>query len=276
MLQQWIDTLNHSDPARRYEAAQRLGAANDTRAVAPLSSALRDPSDKVQYAAFSGLIKLDRAQAAEPLAMALLDTPNSRLWELLKLNIGMRLRAGMLTLLERLEPSRAVLLSDRLIDALNQPAYTEPQRALFVRMLGRAGDLSRIDALMRMAQDDTFAMRSAAAEALGYLRDRRAVEPLLSCLNDATAPNDDLREIAAEALGRIGDTTAFDALMSSLSDESEWVRRAAAVALGDLGDERAMNALGDRLQDESTTVQDAAFEAIKKLSSARYTTTIQQ
>src|SRR5215207_5700920 len=101
MLEQAIEQLNHADPEMRFAAAQTLGASNDLAAVEPLLTALPDANSKVQYACVSGLIKLGDARAAEPIITTLLNERGSRLWELLKLNIGLRLRAGLLDMIER-------------------------------------------------------------------------------------------------------------------------------------------------------------------------------
>jgi HEAT repeat protein len=265
MIDQWVDNLRHADAAMRYEAAQKLGASNDTRAVAALIGALTDENAKVQYAAVSGLVKLDAAEAASPIIDLLLNARACRVWDLLKLNIGMRLRNGLLDMAGRIEMHPTTM--ERLSAAIDGGEYDELQRAFFVRLLGRTMQSDHVERLIDMLAQDTVTMQGAAAEALGWLRDERAVPMLLLTLNDDDA---NVREIALEALGRIGHPAALDALMGALHDDSsEWLRRAAAQALGDLGDPRAMPALTAALQDDSRVVQDAAFESIKRIGGAR-------
>ncbi|MCC6805761.1 MAG: HEAT repeat domain-containing protein [Anaerolineae bacterium] len=259
MFEQFVQDLMHDDPAVRYEAAQKLGASNDSRAIQPLITALPDTNAKVQYAAFSGLIKLNAYEAAEPVVDMLLNNLNSRVWELLKLNIGLRLRSG---LLEIVEGSNAPVV-EPITEALNTFDLDEQQRALLVRILGRSADSARVDMLITYLVKGSPAIQGAAAEALGYIGDERAIAPLLLLVHDQS---NELREIAAEALGRIGNERAFEPLVAMLKDENEWVRRAAVVALGDLGDRRAIEPLSELLQDETNVVQDAAFEALQKLS----------
>src|SRR5262245_59166479 len=112
-----VQQLNHDDPQVRFDAAQKLGASKDARAVEALAAALPDENAKVQYAAFSGLVKLADARAAGKMIDLLLDEPQCRVWELMKLNIGLRLRAG---LLDMVTPADKVL-ADRLIEALDHP-----------------------------------------------------------------------------------------------------------------------------------------------------------
>ncbi len=267
MFERYVADLTHTDPGVRYEAAQKLGASNDPRAIQPLIAALPDDNAKVQYAAFSGLVKLNAGEAAEPILSMLLSDLDSRVWQLLKLNIGLRLRTGLLDMM----PHGDECMTETLCAALQMPGLDEHQRALLVRLLGRAATADRVNMLISLLIKGTPTIQGAAAEALGYVGDARAVAPLLLFINDQ---RDELREIAAEALGRIGHASAFDPLITMLGDESEWVRRAAAVALGDLGDRRAIEPLSEALQDENTLVQDAAFEALKKLSYGSYDMTL--
>ncbi|MEP7290950.1 MAG: HEAT repeat domain-containing protein, partial [Chloroflexota bacterium] len=75
MFEQYLADMTHTDPLVRYEAAQKLGASNDSRAIQPLIAALPDASSKVQYAAFSGLVKLNAGEAAAPILDLLLSSP---------------------------------------------------------------------------------------------------------------------------------------------------------------------------------------------------------
>jgi len=88
--------------------------------------------------------------------------------------------------------------------------------------------------------------RWQAAQTLGELGDRRAVQALLDSLDDSSHW---VRIVAAEALGQIGDQEATKTLMITLDDDSVWVRRACVVALGQIGDERAIPPLVNRLLD---------------------------
>lgn len=263
MFEQYLADMTHTDPVVRFEAVQKLGASNDARAIQPLIAALPDENAKVQYAAFSGLIKLNAGDAAEPIIDVLLENPNSKLWELLKLNIGMRLRSGLLDLL----PHGDETLTERISAALNDEALDDAQRSLAVRMLGRTATADRVEMLIDLLLHGSPLMQGAAAEALGYVGDPRGVNPLVIFLYDS---RNELREIAVEALGRIGHDSAVEKVIGLLSDENEWVRRAAAEALGVLGDRRAVEPLSAAMQDEHTVVQDAAFEALKKLSYGKF------
>jgi len=70
--------------------------------------------------------------------------------------------------------------------------------------------------------------RYYAAEALGEIRDARAVEPLTAALWDE---DEDVRELAAEALDKIGDAHTVEDLRTGFRDEDGVMREGAAIVL---------------------------------------------
>jgi HEAT repeat protein len=267
VIEQYITHLRHADATIRYEAAQKLGSSGDQRALKPLIETLPDSNEKVQYAAFSSLLKLGNSEAAAPMISTLLNDLDSRLWSLMKLNIGMRLRHGLLDLVTRGDE----IILHRVSSALANKSLDEYQRAFFIRMLGKAGHGEQVDVLIESLVHEVNQVREAAAEALGWIGDPRAYDALLALLTDES---DQLREVGIEALGRVGDQRAVAPIIAALKDPSEWVRRAAAEALGNLGDRRAIDPLSEAMHDENEMVQDTAFEALKKFSSSNFTTVI--
>ena len=83
-------------------------------------------------------------------------------------------------------------------------------------------------------------IRVNAARALGELRNRLAIPPLIGALSDE---NRLVRKNAAEALGKIGDSSALEPLVEALNDEDGFVQAKAAAALGKIGDKRAIDPL---------------------------------
>ncbi len=71
-------------------------------------------------------------------------------------------------------------------------------------------------------------IRLGTIEALGEIRDWRAVDPLISLLGDS---DNEIRWEAALALGEIGDPRAVKSLRELLRDRDRYVRYGAAVAL---------------------------------------------
>ncbi|MBI3013482.1 MAG: HEAT repeat domain-containing protein [Candidatus Tectomicrobia bacterium] len=104
--------------------------------------------------------------------------------------------------------------------------------------------------------------RAEAARELGYLRERRAVAPLLKALED---PDDEVRLFAARSLAffKFSDNEeGVGALVDHLRDESEWVRRFAAHALMATRDERVIDALLNVMQENKADLPDFAAAGI--------------
>jgi HEAT repeat protein len=79
-------------------------------------------------------------------------------------------------------------------------------------------------------------VRQAAARALGKLRDKKAVEPLIGNLKD---PDLYVRAFSAWALGEIQDPRALEPLCGSLSDKEEKVKERSFEALRNYSDPAA-------------------------------------
>ncbi len=75
-------------------------------------------------------------------------------------------------------------------------------------------------------------IRLGIIEALGEIRDPRAVDPLIALLSDR---NNEIRWESALALGEIKDPRAIEPLREALHDPDRYVRYGAAVALDQLG-----------------------------------------
>jgi len=73
-----------------------------------------------------------------------------------------------------------------------------------------------VQPLITALRDETWWAREAAAEALGELKDVRAVQPLIAALKNLNA---DVQEAAVEALGKIGDPRAVEPLIGLLRGE---------------------------------------------------------
>ena len=111
-------------------------------------------------------------------------------------------------------------------------------------------------------KDKDAAVRRQAADALGRLGDKAAVESLIAALKDGDRG---VRWSAARSLGTLGDKRAVEPLIAALKDGDDWVRGEIAEALGRLGDKRAVEPLravlrrNDGIVDESTACALAAL-----------------
>ncbi|MBI2841369.1 MAG: HEAT repeat domain-containing protein [Acidobacteria bacterium] len=116
---------------------------------------------------------------------------------------------------------------------------------------------SFIDALAKGGSGATM-----AAEALGRIGDKRAVEPLLITLSGADRY---LREAVLTSLGRLKDGRATSPLLVLLSSQDADCRAQAARALGEIGDQSAVDPLVALFKDKESRVRQAAFRALERL-----------
>ncbi len=118
------------------------------------------------------------------------------------------------------------------------------------------GAFEEVVMALRTGDDE---VREEAVRALGELNDRRAVEPLISILNDE---NRYIRREAAKSLGRIGDERAIPPLISALKDEDRYGREGAAEGLGEMG-EKAVGPLISGLHNPDWHVRMGAAIALR-------------
>ena len=128
-----------------------------------------------------------------------------------------------------------------------------------IRRLRRSGDAGALRELLR---SDSEALRRHAAHALGELRDRHALEPLIALARDRGEDNEFVAEAAVSALGRLADPRVLPVLEESLDRPEPTVRLAAVDALARLRDERALAPLRRASRDEDRLVAEEAVEAV--------------
>ena len=141
--------------------------------------------------------------------------------------------------------------------------------------LGELRDPSAVPALIKLLEGWRTASQTAAAQALGQIGDRSAVDALCQTLTEKWDP--ELRVATVGALERLGDTAAVPSLIAAMSlpnaDEVDHypylvnrdapVRAAAARALGTLGAAEAADPLVTAVHDSSDLVR---LEAVRTLS----------
>lgn len=108
--------------------------------------------------------------------------------------------------------------------------------------------------LISLLESNSTEHRAAAAYTLGIMREHSAIKPLHKVLANRKE-SARVRGHAAEALAYIRDRRSFSALLSALSDRSPEVRWWAAFALGEMGDKRALQALNQLAAKDSGRLQ---------------------
>jgi HEAT repeat protein len=134
--------------------------------------------------------------------------------------------------------------------------------ALTINVLSKIGGHKVTSTLLKALESENNGVKSNAALALGELRIKDAVLPLIKLLNDR---DECLRGIAASSLGQIKDKVALEPLIEALNDKAEIVRTIAASSLGYLGDNRAIKPLEKVLDDEIEMVRKMAASSLDKL-----------
>jgi len=239
----------------REAAALVLGALGGPEAVAELRQALNCRSAQVRARAAQSLGRIGDLTAVPDLAFHLGDadwtTPGN-------LHYGTNAQHEAASALVSIASRSPEAVLPAVLDALRSPHA--PTRAKAAEVLGSIGAQGAVSGLLdALTYDYDFTVRKAAANALGEIRDERAIPALLAKLADSS-----------NALGRFG-RSALPGLVEAL-DSPDWrVRSEAAQALGNLGDPESIPALDRRLNDEDSNVSRFAAEAIGKIRRATAT-----
>jgi hypothetical protein len=113
----------------------------------------------------------------------------------------------------------------------------------------RKPDKRAVEPLISLLNDQDAFIAPWSAEALGAIGDKKATEPLIRALkgelnrNRMFGSDMDLRVNAARALGLIKDESAVPTLISCLSDENPRMREQAISALREIGSPAALEAI---------------------------------
>jgi HEAT repeat protein len=133
--------------------------------------------------------------------------------------------------------------------------------ALATELPGRPGDKGALEALIKVLQDESEEVKTAAIHALTVTRSEAAEEALIHTLLDADPP---IRQAAAEAMARMGES-GHHILQDALETDDILVRRAALAGLALIDEPWAEEKL-DIIQREDAEwlVRSAAEEILTK------------
>ena len=280
-----IRNLRHPDPAVRLKSTQQLGAAAYIAAAEPVAALILDPDDRVQAAAIEAELAfflIDRVGSVRILGFGSSKSPAQQAFE-----------AG--PLLRSAAPAPAVII-DRLITAIRDEnarirfdavhalgAIAEPPlppaqikslsaeldhydpivRAATARVLARLRAAEASDQLLAGLADSNAIVRQFCLEALGVIREERAIAPILDLIAKGRG---DVPSQALLALARIAPASSRDEFRRRLSDRDPAMRRAAAEGLGRLNDRESLDALKGLLTaDRAADVRLAAAFAVDRL-----------
>lgn len=197
----------------RAHAAKLLGQLRYAPAVPALVSTLRDPYEDettVKAIAAEALAQVRESEAIPLLTHELrqIDEWSSPRIATALVQFGADAVPSLLELLESSEPASLVWA---------------------IRVLGEIGDTRATQAISDELGHRNDSVRIAAADALGKVADRRAIQALIQAtLKD---PATQVRAHAANSLGKIGDEAALGVLIAALGDPDHGTRLLALEAL---------------------------------------------
>jgi HEAT repeat protein len=237
----------------RAAAAEALGKTRDPKVIPALTEQLReDKPFEIAKAAARALRHFNDPQAVHALAQT---ATNKRLLR--------EVRESAAESIGNIGNPQAV---DTLIQILEDASVEYYIRDNAARALGRIGDPKAIEPLIRTLENESdstaFSLREAIAEALGAFHDPRVTDALVNALGSDyyTA------KTASESLKKLRDRRAVEPLISILDDDTKRAheREFAAQILGVLGDPRAIPALVNALRDESKFLSSKALESLQR------------
>jgi len=139
------------------------------------------------------------------------------------------------------------------------------QRTDAVVYFVRSGDDFAITALIEALDDQEEAIRIAAVEALGNLKNEKAIEPLADVL--ANDKSDSVREAALTALANIGTKSCADLLVPFIEKGPTEMRIKTIASLAKIGDESHAAAIVNQLKSAIREVYNAAADALISMGS---------
>jgi len=150
------------------------------------------------------------------------------------------------------------------------PVYVQNHLNNAISDAAAKGDIIRIEkmdlnSIVALLDHNNHRVASAAAYALGEIRDAEAVPALVSALK---SDRDHMRRIAAHALGKIGDRRAVMPLIEVLCNETQpvAVQAAAIMSLGRISDPRAQRILTHMNRSPQNWLQQTASVALLKIN----------
>ncbi len=237
-----LEAITSPLPEDRLRAAEELGKAKNPNTVETLLAALQDENVDVRSMAAWALSEIKDVRAIDPLIQALPKDLNGKIATAV-CQMG----------------SAAV---DPLIHAMEDGREDIKKKAQI--LLKRIQDPHSEESLVASLSDDDSATRIHASwELKGLIREKKTpaiLEALLASLNDVEA---EVRNNCAEALGEIKEPRAVDPLMAALKDPL--TLKSAARSLGEIKDARAIPALLKIMADPDKQNRECAAAALARI-----------
>lgn len=167
--------------------------------------------------------------------------------------------------------------SARLLQVLRDRTANLADRAAAADALGKMGVKEAVEPLQQILGDNSEALslKYKAARALGVINDEKAV-PTLSVLLGNQTTDRHLRVVSALALGNLGTTDALQALGRAEQDSDSLIRFKVVQALEKSQDSTSREIVVKALNDSDIHVQARAIHTVGKLGGESSITTVSQ
>jgi HEAT repeat protein len=280
-----IAALQDTDPFIPREAALALGKIGDARAVDPLIEAykanaiygddlkqvlimigapsvdaliavLKDGDTEIQYLAVEALGEIGDERAVGPLIIYMKDENTDDL---------ITVKTSLVMIGELSVEPLIALLSDEALQSQSDTLQATEVKAYAVQALGELKDTRAVEPLISVLADEHFYYRDWAATALGEIGDARAIAPLIASMKGYERATQDA---AKNALVKIGDP-AVEPLIAALENEDPGIRLWAVTALGEIKDSRSVEPLIVKLNDGDYYVRQQVPQALANLNDPR-------
>ncbi len=146
-------------------------------------------------------------------------------------------------------------------------AEDDAVRMVAAEVLGQIG-VASVPLLLVALQDPYYQVRITATDALGQIRDQKALFPLVHLLLEDE--EEEVRSRAAHALGELRNSSATEPLVKALNDRYPGVRGAAARALGMVGDRQAIGPLVALFESGDRATAEVVVQALQAIGAADY------
>jgi HEAT repeat protein len=241
------------DGAVKRAAIRALGAMGAHDSLAYLWPFLESPDAALRREAVIAIGKfglpevipyLDAAVAADPSLTPLVEQGRRRTEAVVSENIDQLVDLVIAT--EDYEELGVLMpfIYQSVTAVLVDPARPEVQRLRAARLIGlaRVRKVARVLLLLLRDPATSLPFRIQLVSALGRMRDRGAVAPLLGLLG---SPDPELQDAVITALGQIGDRRAFGPLLNRFADRGGAVRERARLAASRLAAPLGIDAFED-------------------------------
>lgn len=228
---------------KRADAAAVLGWFQEPRVIQALETALDDPQVGVRIEAARALARLKAVQSVAGLVarLAVVDASHSLAVREIFRSLGPSAVGELMSVLESDVPDQVKLLATDALGHIGDPRAVPALLKLFHSPRNQTGDAIHEHKARRgrsysdrsQPTNSSVALRLAVMQALSVLVDPRALDAILTALED---PVWEVRAQAAQCASQLGSPAALPRLETLLHDEHWWVRFHAAEALFKLGE----------------------------------------